>query len=98
MPKAIPKNTYPINFFQIFKFDFENGQDFELGQRHLEHSLVVIQLLAQLVDVVQLRSSSKQFRLANNAQNGVGEKTNNLVSYFKSCNAGMADVIKNFFG
>ena len=46
--------NYAIDFFQVFELDFQDSQDFELGQRHLENPLVLVQLLAQLVDVVQL--------------------------------------------
>ncbi len=54
---------HPVNFFQIFEFDFEDGEDLQVGQRHLENPLVLVQLLAQLVYVVQLRPENKLFIL-----------------------------------
>ena len=58
--------SYPVYFLQIFKLDFEDGEDLEVGEGHLEHPLVLVQLLAQLVNVVQLGSGKDSVRLGAN--------------------------------
>ena len=58
--------SYPVYFLQIFKLDFEDGEDLEVGEGHLEHPLVLVQLLAQLVNVVQLGSGKDSTGLGAN--------------------------------
>ena len=68
--------SYPVYFLQIFKLDFEDGEDLEVGEGHLEHPLVLVQLLAQLVNVVQLGSGKDSMRFGANPINFLHQKTN----------------------